>query len=106
MDATPPIVVDNGTGFIKAGFGGERSPTTVLNTVVGHPNSGIKVDLVDSQDFYVGESAEGRSTILTLERPIQNGLVKNWDALEKVFLQLFFTNSFLKDLAVYILSGA
>ena len=32
-----PIVIDNGSGIIKAGFGGEEQPALIFNSYVGRP---------------------------------------------------------------------
>lgn len=32
-----PIVIDNGSGIIKAGFGGEEMPQKIFNSYVGRP---------------------------------------------------------------------
>ncbi len=32
-----PVVVDNGTGTVKAGYAGEDKPSVLLNNVVGRP---------------------------------------------------------------------
>ena len=32
------IIIDNGSGYIKAGFSGEEGPRIVFPTVVGYPN--------------------------------------------------------------------
>jgi actin-related protein len=33
-DKYPPLVVDNGSGMIKAGFGGDDSPRSVFPNIV------------------------------------------------------------------------
>jgi len=32
-----PIVIDNGSGSIKAGIGGETEPSLIFNSYVGRP---------------------------------------------------------------------
>jgi actin beta/gamma 1 len=51
MSNKPYVVIDNGTGYCKAGFSEEGSPKVVLPTVVGRPKSN------NSNDFYVGHEA-------------------------------------------------
>ena len=36
MDANIHIVIDNGSGFIKAGFSGEESPRHYFPSITGH----------------------------------------------------------------------
>jgi actin-related protein len=37
LDYEGALVVDNGSGMIKAGFAGEDDPRVVFSSVVGHP---------------------------------------------------------------------
>lgn len=40
------VVIDNGSGSIKAGFAGDDAPRSVFNTIVGRPKMpGIMVGL-------------------------------------------------------------
>ena len=40
------VVIDNGSGMIKAGFGGDDAPRSVFQTIVGRPKvPGITVGL-------------------------------------------------------------
>jgi len=32
-----PIVIDNGSGFLKAGMGGEEAPTVNIPNIIGRP---------------------------------------------------------------------
>lgn len=34
---SPPVIIDNGTGLIKCGFGGDDAPRHVFPSVVGRP---------------------------------------------------------------------
>ncbi len=36
------------------------------------------------QDFYVGDEAQDNRGILALKYPIEQGIVTNWDDMEKV----------------------
>jgi actin beta/gamma 1 len=36
-DDVAAIVIDNGSGIIKAGFGGDDAPRAVFTTIVGQP---------------------------------------------------------------------
>lgn len=73
------IVVENGSHFIKAGFGGEDSPLAVFPSVVGTVQN-----LLDSKEFYVGDEAQINHSNLKLNYPIDQGFILNWDDMEKV----------------------
>ena len=40
-------------------------------------------------DFYAGNEAMKKSEHLKLEFPIENGLISDWDNMEKVWTQIF-----------------
>lgn len=78
------VVIDNGSGMIKAGFAGDEAPRSVFPTMVGRPKMpGIMVGL-DQKDVYVGEEVQIKRGILRVSQPIEYGQVKNWDDMEKV----------------------
>lgn len=51
-----PIVIDNGSGYLKGGFGGEDSPKTVIPAVVGKPKYKGNVITVGVQRLRVPEA--------------------------------------------------
>jgi actin, other eukaryote len=84
FDGNPVVVIDSGSGFIKAGFAGDDEPV-VFPSIVGKPiNSGSA-----GQKTYVGDEANSMRNRLTLSRPMENGIVKNWDDMEKVWSHTF-----------------
>ena len=79
------VVIDNGSGMCKAGFAGDDAPRSVFSTMVGRPEMpGIMVGL-DQKEVYVGEEAQQKRGVLRIENPIEHGIVKNWDDMEKVW---------------------
>ena len=69
----PSLVLDGGSLFFKAGFGGEDAPRAVFPSVVGRNHLGRT---------YVGDKAS--YLIHSLKYPIKNGSVTNWDDMEMV----------------------
>ena len=79
------VVIDNGSGMCKAGFAGDDAPRSVFSTIVGRPKMpGIMVGL-DQKEVYVGDEAQLKRGVLKIEQPIEHGIVKNWDDMEKVW---------------------
>jgi actin-related protein len=86
----PAVVVDNGSGFIKAGLAGEDSPKVLLPTIIGVPKMpGIMVGM-DQKDYYVGAEAVEKARFLNSTQPIQLGQVENWEDMEKIWTHVFF----------------
>ncbi|EUD65565.1 hypothetical protein C922_04071 [Plasmodium inui San Antonio 1] len=70
------IVIDNGSGYMKAGLNTCDEPTIVFPTIVGlHRNSEIK-------ESYVGDEAIFRESQLSFYRPIDHGHISDWDLVQ------------------------
>jgi len=83
-------VLDNGSGMLKAGFAGDDAPRTVFPAIVGRTrHQGVMVGM-GQKDAYVGEEAQGKRGISTLNYPIEHGIITNWDDMERVWSQAFF----------------
>jgi len=52
------VVLDNGSGMVKAGFAGEETPQCVFPAIVGRPRRGMEIMKgVDVKPEYLGEEA-------------------------------------------------
>lgn len=85
----PPIVLDNGSGYIKAGFAGQCAPSAVFPCIVGKlKNKGIMVGS-ESKGFFVGTEANEKRDIASLTYPIEHGIINNWDDMERIWDHTF-----------------
>lgn len=94
------IVIDNGTGFCKAGFSGEKQPKIIIPSLVGYPKYASGRVGVDKKQFFVGSEAEAIKGVLNINNPIENGVVNNWDDIEKIW-KFIFTNGLKIDPVEY-----
>jgi actin, other eukaryote len=89
MSDKPHLIIDNGSGYCKAGFSGEEGPRAVFPCIVGRPKvPGIMVGS-EQKDYFVGTQAEEKRGILKLTYPIEHGVVDDWDDMEKIWDHTF-----------------
>mmetsp|Transcript_64254 Transcript_64254/g.126203 ORF Transcript_64254/g.126203 Transcript_64254/m.126203 type:complete len:379 (+) Transcript_64254:51-1187(+) len=91
-----PVVIDNGSGLLKAGFAGSDKPQSCIVAAVGRPkhrqSNVLRVfggNLDDGSDIFVGTSVQEHRGILKISYPMEHGIVKNWDDIEKIWQHVY-----------------
>jgi actin len=81
------VIIDNGSGFVKAGFAGDDTPRVVFPSIVGKRLNPVSA----GQNTYVGDQAQSMSRrgIITISHPRENGIVTNWDDMEEIWSHTF-----------------
>lgn len=83
------VAIELGSRFIKVGFSGNDSPKVVFPTIVGIPKvPGIMVGS-DQRAYYIGDRADEKRGILNLTNPIVNGVIQDWENLERILSHIF-----------------
>ena len=82
-----PIVLDQGTGFVKLGYGGSNAPDFQFPAIVGRPilRAEEKIDGMELQDIMVGDEANKVRSALDIKYPMENGVVRNWEDVEHLW---------------------
>ena len=84
------VVIDNGSGLIKAGLAGDDAPRAIFPSYVGRARvAGVQAG-VDQKDSLVGDEARSKSDMLNVKRPIDRGIITDWEDIERVWHHTFY----------------
>jgi actin beta/gamma 1 len=83
------VIIDNGSGYTKAGMSGEDSPRSIFPCIVGRPKVESIMVGSESKEIYIGDNAQAKRGILVLKYPIEHGIVENWDDMEQIWNHTF-----------------
>ena len=64
------LVIDNGSGFIKAGFSGEEAPRCIFPSIIGKPKNLNALVGIDCKEEYLGDEAHQKRGVLKISYPI------------------------------------
>ncbi|CAL8111227.1 unnamed protein product [Orchesella dallaii] len=75
------IVCDNGTGFVKCGYAGSNFPEHIFPSMVGRPiiRAANKIGDIEVKDLMIGDDASKLRSMLEVNYPMENGVVRNWE---------------------------
>ncbi|XP_034755783.1 uncharacterized protein LOC117961323 [Etheostoma cragini] len=88
-DFKTPIVLDTGSGLMKAGFADQDLPNIIFPTIIGMPKYEEIMNGNLERETYIGHEAQHMRGVLALKHPIKNGIIRNWDEMEKIWHHTF-----------------
>lgn len=89
-DVKPALVIDNGSGMVKAGFAGEAQPCVEFPSIIGTPKYKKSIKLnKDGKSSFVGSEAFDKRGVLKLSYPIEHGIVTDWESMEQIWSHTF-----------------
>ena len=89
-DENQAVVIDNGSGMVKAGFAGDDAPRAVFPSIVGRPKQRNIMVGLGQKEAYVGDEAQSKRGVLQLRYPIEHGIVLNWEDMEKIWHHTYY----------------
>lgn len=84
-----PIVLDNGSGTIRAGFAGEDLPKCYFPSFVGRPKHKRVLAGALEGDVFIGQRAQELRGLLKIRYPLEHGIVTDWDDMEKIWQHVY-----------------
>ncbi|KAM7367522.1 hypothetical protein PAMP_013813 [Pampus punctatissimus] len=88
-DFETPIVLDTGSGLMKAGFADQDLPNIIFPTIIGQPKYEEIMNGNLERETYIGHEAQHMRGVLALKHPIKNGIIRNWDEMERIWHHTF-----------------
>uniref|UniRef100_A0A3B3RQM1 Actin-related protein 2 n=1 Tax=Paramormyrops kingsleyae TaxID=1676925 RepID=A0A3B3RQM1_9TELE len=81
MDSTGRFV------FVKCGYAGSNFPEHIFPALVGRPiiRSTAKVGNIEIKDLMVGDEASELRSMLEVNYPMENGIVRSWDDMKHLW---------------------
>ncbi|KAF2232302.1 Actin/actin-like protein [Viridothelium virens] len=84
-----PIVLDNGSGTIRAGFAGEDFPKCTFPSFVGRPKHLRVLAGALEGDVFIGPRAQELRGLLKIRYPLEHGVVTEWDDMERIWQYVY-----------------
>ena len=84
LDNKSNIIIDLCTGYCKSGFETDEIPASIISCLVGRPKYSSGRVGFDKKKFFIGKEAEAISGVLNINNPVSEGVINNWDEIEKL----------------------
>ena len=101
------LVFDNGSSNTEVGIAGEEAPKTYFPSVIGTLRI-KKASMMGAYRTgnevrkYVGDMAQSVRSLLALQYPIKNGIVEDWDSMEKIWHHSFYNELRIAPVSLYL----
>lgn len=83
-----PLVIDTGSGQMKVGQAGDDLPCSIFPNIIGRPKY-EKVMETGGKQYYIGDEAQKKRGVLTLQYPVNKGIISSWDDMTKIWDHTF-----------------
>lgn len=84
-----PLVIDNGSGTIRAGFAGTDLPSAYFPSYIGRPkHTRVLAGALEGETF-IGPRAQELRGLLKIHYPLEHGIVTDWDDMERIWTYVY-----------------
>ncbi|XP_051821640.1 actin-3 isoform X1 [Antechinus flavipes] len=90
VEGSLAVIFDGGSRYFRVGYGGERAPRFVFPCVVGRYKKQNVMHGLDEKDTFIGDEVTDNWTKLTVKYPVEQGIVTNWEDMEKIWHHAFY----------------
>ncbi|KAL4428876.1 hypothetical protein ABPG74_001363 [Tetrahymena malaccensis] len=80
-----PVVIDNGSGVIRAGIAGEDKAKLQFDSYIGRPKYKMVLPTNTQSDYYLGNISDEQRGLLKLQYPINHGIIQNWNDMDLIW---------------------
>ena len=89
-----PIVLDIGSGEIKAGFSGEEKPKIIFKNIIGEPKYKKVLHAFNKENQeinvqYIGEDCDKNMGVIKLKNPVKHGIFSNEQDILSIFNYIY-----------------
>ncbi|UZJ53550.1 hypothetical protein CBS101457_002870 [Exobasidium rhododendri] len=84
-----PVVIDNGSGTIKAGFAGGNTPKSYFPNFVGRAKHQRVMAGSEDVDILIGKRAQELRGLLKIKYPMEHGIVTDWEDMERIWQYVY-----------------
>ena len=80
-------VIDNGSLMTKCGWANDDNPRSIFPTQIGRPKYKTENN---KKDIFIGDDCQLKRGLLSINNPIEKGIITNWDDMEIIWKYLFY----------------
>uniref|UniRef100_M4BYQ3 Actin n=1 Tax=Hyaloperonospora arabidopsidis (strain Emoy2) TaxID=559515 RepID=M4BYQ3_HYAAE len=86
-----PLVIDNGSGLMKAGFAGGETPQVVFPSFVGTTKYTRMMPggAYEGSDVFVGNRVHQHRGLFTIQYAMEHGIVTDWNSMHRIWQHVY-----------------
>ncbi|KAI9905922.1 hypothetical protein PsorP6_013662 [Peronosclerospora sorghi] len=86
-----PLVIDNGSGLIKAGFAGGETPQVVFPSFVGTTKHTRMMPggAYEGGDVFVGNRVQRHRGLFKIQHAMEHGIVTDWSSMHRIWQHVY-----------------